>query len=40
MNANEINSAVLAYIGDAVYEQKVREYLISRKIANVNDLQK
>ena len=40
MNVNEINSAVLAYIGDAVYEQKVREYLISRKIANVNDLQK
>lgn len=40
MNVNEINAAVLAYIGDAVYEQKVREYLIHKKINKVNELQK
>ena len=40
MNVNEINAAVLAYIGDAVYEQKVREYLIYKKINKVNELQK
>lgn len=40
MNVNEINSAVLAYIGDAVYEEKVRNYLITKKVADVNELQK
>lgn len=27
-------------MGDAIYETHIREYLISQKIANVNDLQK
>ena len=40
MNLNEINVLVLAYLGDAVYEVYVRRYLINKKIANVNDLQK
>lgn len=40
MNVNEINAAVLAYIGDAIYEVEIRNYLINNKINNVNDLQK
>lgn len=36
----EMNSLVLAYLGDTIYEDYVREYLIRRGIANVNDLQK
>ena len=36
----EINSLVLAYLGDTIYEDYVREYLIKIGIANVNDLQK
>lgn len=36
----EINSLALAYIGDAVYELCVREYLLSKNICKVNDLQK
>ena len=35
----EINSLVLAYLGDTIYEDYVREYLIQKKIGNVNDLQ-
>lgn len=35
----EINSLVLAYLGDTIYEDYVREYLIKKGIANVNDLQ-
>lgn len=35
----EINSLVLAYLGDTIYEDFVREYLIKKGIANVNDLQ-
>ena len=35
----EINSLVLAYLGDTIYEDYVREYLIKKKIGNVNDLQ-
>ena len=35
----EINSLVLAYLGDTIYEDYVREYLIKRGIANVNELQ-
>ncbi len=31
---------VLAYLGDTVYEYYVRRFLIEKKIANVNDLQK
>lgn len=40
MNINTINLKVLAYFGDSVYENLVREHLISKKINNVNDLQK
>lgn len=36
----EINSLVLAYLGDTIYEDYIREYLINKKIGNVNDLQK
>ncbi len=36
----EINSLVLAYLGDTIYEDYIREYLIKKGIANVNDLQK
>ena len=39
MNVLEINVLVLAYLGDTVYENYVRKYLISKKIGNVNDLQ-
>ena len=35
-----MESKVLAFMGDAVYELYIREYLISKKICNVNDLQK
>ena len=36
----EINSLVLAYLGDTIYEDYIRIYLIKKGIANVNDLQK
>lgn len=39
MDLKEINVLVLAYLGDAIYEYYVRNYLIDKKIANVNDLQ-
>lgn len=39
MDIKQINILVLAYIGDAIYELKVREYLIGKKINKVNDLQ-
>lgn len=39
MNIDEINVLVLAYLGDSVYENYIRKYLISKGIANVNDLQ-
>jgi len=35
----EVNSLALAYIGDAVYELCVREYLLSKNICKVKDLQ-
>ena len=35
----EINSLVLAYLGDTIYEDYVREYLIKKGINNVNTLQ-
>ncbi len=35
----EINSLVLAYLGDTIYEDYVRMFLIKQGIANVNDLQ-
>lgn len=40
MNINEINVLVLAYLGDTIYENYVRKYLIGQGIGNVNDLQK
>lgn len=40
MKTVEINSLVLAYLGDTIYENYVRKYLISSGISNVNDLQK
>lgn len=40
MNINEINSGVLAYIGDAVYELEIRNYLVLGKINKVDKLQK
>ena len=39
MNTIGVNSLVLAYLGDTIYENYVRRYLISKKIGNVNDLQ-
>ena len=39
MNPLEVNVLVLAYLGDAIYEQYVRKYLISKKIGNVKQLQ-
>lgn len=40
MNTKEINVLVLAYLGDTIYENCVRRFLIKSGIANVNDLQK
>lgn len=40
MDTNLINPLVLAYLGDAIYELKIREQLIYKKINKVNELQK
>jgi len=40
LDAKQINSLVLAYIGDCVYENYVRHYLVSKGIGNVDSLQK
>lgn len=40
MNNINVSSLGLAYIGDSVYELKIREFLINKKIAKINDLQK
>lgn len=40
MNVLEVNVLVLAYLGDTIYENYVRHYLIMKGIGNVNDLQK
>ena len=40
MNIDLINVISLAYLGDSVYEIYVREYLIKKGIAKVEDLQK
>ena len=40
MDIRCVNSLVLAYLGDAVYEEYIRMYLIEKKIGKVNDLQK
>lgn len=36
----DINVLVLAYLGDTIYEDYIREYLIKKGLRNVNDLQK
>lgn len=40
MTVNEINVLVLAYLGDTIYENYVRRFLINRNIAKVDALQK
>ena len=40
MNINEINILVMAYLGDSVYELKIREYLISLGVQKTDKLQK
>lgn len=40
VNINEINAGVLAYLGDAVYEVKIRKYLIKKRLGNANLLDK
>lgn len=40
MKTIEINSLVLAYLGDTIYENYIRRFLINNSIGNVNDLQK
>ena len=34
-----MNNLVMAYLGDAVYELYIREYLINKGICKVKDLQ-
>lgn len=40
MNVDLINVITLAYLGDSIYEVYVREYLIKKGIAKVEELQK
>ena len=40
MNLLEINVLVLAYLGDTIYEDYIRRYLIKKGIGHVDDLQK
>ena len=39
-NSNEINSLVLAYLGDGIYELLIRTFLVKKGICKVNQLQK
>lgn len=39
MNILEINVLVLAYLGDTIYENYIRKYLVLKGFSNVNDLQ-
>ncbi len=39
MEVDRINNLVLAYMGDAVYEQKIRERLIRKGLNKVQNLQ-
>jgi ribonuclease-3 family protein len=39
-NYKELSSLALAYIGDAVFEVMVRQHLLNKKIAKVNQLHK
>ena len=40
MDTNQINTLVLAYLGDSVYELLIRDYFIKKGINKVNNLQK
>ena len=40
MNTRDLNALELAYIGDAIYEVSIREYLLRKGIRKVNNLQK
>lgn len=40
MNLLEVNVLVLAYLGDTIYEDYIREHLIMKGISNVDSLQK
>ena len=40
MDVNNLNALELAYIGDAVYEVYIREYLLKKGIRKVNNLQR
>ena len=40
MEAKNRNSLALAYIGDAIYEVYIREYLLGQGLEKVNNLQK
>jgi len=40
MDVNLINIMTLAYLGDALYEVYIREYLIKNGVAKVEELQK
>ena len=35
---NEVNTTALAYMGDSVYEQAVREYILKKGSYNVNSM--
>lgn len=39
MNVLGINVLVLAYLGDTIYENYIRKYLVLKNISNVNALQ-
>ncbi|MBP3634881.1 MAG: ribonuclease III [Bacilli bacterium] len=39
MKINQINSLVLAYLGDSVYELLIRDYFIKQNVNKVNNLQ-
>ena len=40
MNVDLINVITLAYLGDSIYEVYIRDYLIKKGIAKVEDLQR
>lgn len=40
MEANLMNGLSLAYIGDAYFELKIRQYLLEKNITKVNELHK
>ena len=40
MNTSTMNIITMAYLGDAIYELRIREYLINKGIVYVDELQK